>query len=133
MPGNMEEYENLKKAIIQKTEISCDLQRVKYLFSSMIDSRRSLSKVKCLKDILYLLEERDILNSNNVTALICLGNLLKNEDVINSVRGYKKLYIDDEDNVCLCGKDLTFVFPIINPERQDSVEKNTDSKFYSLL
>ena len=131
MPDNDVAFENLKKNIIKESEGSFDIESVKECFSVVINSRRSLSRVKNLKDIFHLLEQRDLLDYNNVCTLEHLANLLQNESICQLIKGYKKLYIDSE--CCICGENISDVtLPIINP--QNSLEnKKHDGKYIFLI
>lgn len=128
MSENITEYENLKKKIILKSREFLDLQKVKDCFSSIIDSQRSLCKIKNLNDVFILLEKRDALDHNNVSTLVQLGNLLENEDVTNRVHVYKKIFIE-EDAVCACGENLTFAPTVLLPEVQNSIENQQNSEY----
>lgn len=121
------EFVNLKKNIIKKYGTSINIEKIKESFVYIINSRRSLSRVKNLSDILQLLEQYDILDHDNIAVLEYLANLFKNEEVSNLIRGYKKLYIDS-DPVCNCGEDLSFSLPLVNPLSVVPVENQSNSK-----
>lgn len=114
-------FENLKKSIIKKSEGSLDLEKVKDNFSGIINSKRSLSRVKNLNDIFRLLQQRDVLDCDNISALECLSSLLQNEEIANLIKGYKKLYIESDDILCsICGLDATVTLPVINPQKNSN-------------
>jgi hypothetical protein len=101
--GKMSHYEKLKDEIVEKTSHSLDLDKVKNGFSAIINSRRKLSRVKNLRDIFHLLEERDALHSKNVSCLKRLGEWLDNRDVTHLVDSYENVYVQEEEKVCTCG------------------------------
>lgn len=122
-------YENLKKNIIKKSEDSLDLEKVKDCFSHIINSKRSLSRVKNLNDIFLLLEKRDTLDYDNVSILEYVSDLLQNEEISKLIRGYKKLYIDSDDVVCICGEYINFTRPVINPQKNSHEKEIDDGKY----
>lgn len=135
------EYENLKKEIIKELPDTFDLEKVKLYFASEINSRRSLSKVKSLDDVFVLLERRDIIHCDEVTALHYLGEKLKNAKIIDLVKGYEKLYLELEP--CLCGGYYPFepVVPngqVINSETClqqaiTNIAENIGQKWHTLI
>ncbi|KAG8199017.1 hypothetical protein JTE90_001812 [Oedothorax gibbosus] len=78
------------------------MEKVKDYFSRNINSKRSLAKVKHLKDVFQLLEKRNFLNSKNVKLIQNLGDLLENEKINELVHTYQKLCLDDEFEAVPC-------------------------------
>ncbi|GBM99927.1 hypothetical protein AVEN_67056-1 [Araneus ventricosus] len=102
-------YSNLKRGVLEEAGSSFSLEQLKEHFSTPINSRRALSRVKSLACIIHLLEERDVLNWRNVECLKQLDDLLLNNKIGELVQSYKKLFLEDiEEKLCICGVQTTF-------------------------
>lgn len=121
-----DDYETLKRKIIQEIQDTLDLEKVKIFFKSDINSKRALSRIKSLNDIFHLLQERDVLHHQKVTALLYLGQLLKNQPIINLVKVYEK-QLDGNTEPCLCGIDDLYI-PSVLATLTDTVQEEDVSQ-----
>lgn len=114
-------FENLKQEIAKESQ-NCDIEKIKQFFVSVINSRRSLSKVKTLNDVFNLLERRYVLHRKEVTILQYMGVHFKNNKIVQLVKGYAKLnYLDTQ--ACLCGStDVSFKLPDLNEQTKSPEE-----------
>ncbi|KFM77430.1 hypothetical protein X975_10454, partial [Stegodyphus mimosarum] len=124
-----ESYVDLKNDIIRLFGLHTDLEVVKLYFKKGINSKRALSKVKSLQDVIGLLEERDLLHSQNVNVLLQLAQFLKNSNAEERVRLYNKLVLDDPDPPCICGFRYYYTPDIDeeNLENYKDVSSSTDA------
>ncbi|CAL1268336.1 unnamed protein product [Larinioides sclopetarius] len=119
MMDHLLQYSNLKNNVLKEAGTSVSIEQLKEHFSTSINSRRALSRVKSLKCIIQLLEEREMLNWKNVECLKQIGDLLQNNEIGELVQCYKKLE-DIEEKLCICGE------PIQQDENQCLIENNNN-------
>ncbi|GFX42483.1 death domain-containing protein [Trichonephila clavipes] len=106
----LQRYSILKSKIIQEVASSpFSLEAIKEHYAADINSKRALSRAKSLDALLYLLEERDILNCSKVSCLVKLSKLLPHTNIGKLVHYYQKLYLEGTDNdSCLCGLEYPY-------------------------
>ncbi|GFR12948.1 death domain-containing protein [Trichonephila clavata] len=106
----LQRYSVLKSKIVQEAASShFSLEAIKEHYAADINSKRALSRAKSLDALLYLLEERDILNCRKVSCLVKLSKLLPNTNIGKVVHYYQKLYLEGTDNdSCLCGLEYPY-------------------------
>lgn len=116
-----EEYLNLKNKIIDVAGTNIHLDRIKDIFQHDINSRRDLARVYNLSDVINLLDARDIINPCNIAALQCLGEVLGNSQIVDMLRAYEKLNLDDPDYICTCGTQCTYIPKLEMPPEINNV------------
>lgn len=95
-------YSELVTQVIAEVGSNFSLEEVKDFFSHLVKSKRSLGRVKSLRDLIHILERRDLLNSKKVILLRSLGEKLQNEKVKDLVHSYTKLCLDEDTDGSTC-------------------------------
>ncbi|XP_042905409.1 fas-associated death domain protein [Parasteatoda tepidariorum] len=103
-----ERYEKTKNYVIKQIGDKYDLEKLKNFFKGDIDSPRTFKKIGTIKDLIAVLEERDCLNYQNPMPLFYIGKILENEEIKNTIKLYKQLYLKGQTIVCLCGQEVDY-------------------------
>nr|XP_015920462.2 fas-associated death domain protein-like [Parasteatoda tepidariorum] len=106
--ANEERYTKTKNYVMQLIGDKYDLEKLKNFFKGDIDSPRTLKKIRAIKDLITVLEERDCLNYQSPMPLFYIGEILENEVIKKVIQLYKQCYLEGQAIVCLCGQKVDY-------------------------
>ncbi|XP_076334400.1 fas-associated death domain protein [Tachypleus tridentatus] len=103
MTAALSPYENLKSKVWKNIELICVDDGIREAFRQESESWRALKEVTSMKELIQLLEDRDILTEWNVAVLEKLVKLLGDKESVNLIKAYKKLELSDTTpRCCVC-------------------------------
>ncbi|XP_022253423.1 uncharacterized protein LOC106469253 isoform X2 [Limulus polyphemus] len=110
MTAALSPYENLKSRVLKNIELICVDDKIRNDFREESESWRDLKKVTSMKELIQLLEDRDVLTEWNVAIFEKLVKLLGNKESVDLIKAYKKLELSDttpQCSVCHCKIQIT--------------------------